>query len=149
MQIRHILVTSDLSPESLRPCSPVAELARRLGAKVTLLNVVQDLKIAPHGAPLAPALSSPDVGKDVEHARKALDEQRGAFGDGFELETAVVASEKVPQAIDDYAKEHDVDLIAISTHGRTGFRHLALGSVAEAVIRHSTVPVLTFPRRED
>ena len=34
---------------------------------------------------------------------------------------------------------------AIATHGRTGFRHFALGSVAEAVIRHAKIPVLCFP----
>jgi nucleotide-binding universal stress UspA family protein len=49
----------------------------------------------------------------------------------------------------DYAQQNDVDLIAMSTHGRTGFRHLALGSVAEAIIRHATVPVITFPRVKD
>ncbi|MCA9721025.1 MAG: universal stress protein, partial [Gemmatimonadetes bacterium] len=53
-----------------------------------------------------------------------------------------------PQAIAEYARTHEVDLIAMSSHGRTGFRHLVLGSVSEAVIRHADRPVLVFPRGE-
>jgi universal stress protein A len=48
------------------------------------------------------------------------------------------------------AREESADLIAIGTHGRRGFPHLLLGSVAEDVIRHAPCPVMTarlFPRR--
>lgn len=149
--MKHILIASDLSPESLRPCKTVVTLAGKWGAKVTLLHVVQDLKVAPHGAPFAPALSSPDLEKDLKHARLALEDQRAALeaGQHVEIEVEAIAAEKIPQAIDHYAEEHDVDLIALSTHGRTGWRQLALGSVAEAVIRHAKVPVLTFPRPKE
>jgi nucleotide-binding universal stress UspA family protein len=47
------------------------------------------------------------------------------------------------RAILDYAAENGVDLIVIGTHGRSGARHVALGSVAERVVRFSDVPVLT------
>lgn len=147
--MKHILVASDLSPESLRPCKTIVDLAAEWGAKVTLLHVVQDLKVAPHGAPLAPALSSPDLEKELKHAQLALEDQRAALDGEVPIEIAVIAAEKIPQAIDHYAEEHGADLIALSTHGRTGWRHLALGSVAEAVIRHSSVPVLTFPRPKE
>ena len=146
MKLEHLLLTSDLSPESLRPFQEVKELAHQLGARMTLLSVVIDLQIAPHGAPFAPAVSSPDLEKDVAHARVALEEQRAALGDEVEVTIDVVAGPDVPKAICAYAREHGVDLIAISTHGRTGLRHLALGSVAEQVIRQSTVPVLSFQR---
>ena len=43
------------------------------------------------------------------------------------------------------AENHHVDLIALSTHGRTGLRRLVLGSVAETVVRRAALPVLTFP----
>jgi nucleotide-binding universal stress UspA family protein len=41
-----------------------------------------------------------------------------------------------------YAREHDVDLIVIATHGRTGFRRLALGSVTERVVQHAPCDVM-------
>lgn len=43
----------------------------------------------------------------------------------------------------EYADEHDIDLIALGTHGRRGLRRLVLGSVATEVVRHATCPVLT------
>lgn len=47
-----------------------------------------------------------------------------------------------PDEIIRYAREHVIDLIVIATHGRTGLAHVVMGSIAEKVIRHSTVPVL-------
>jgi nucleotide-binding universal stress UspA family protein len=41
----------------------------------------------------------------------------------------------------------DIDLIVTPTHGRTGFGHVLIGSVAERVVRHATCPVLVIPMR--
>jgi universal stress protein A len=46
------------------------------------------------------------------------------------------------------AQARNYDLIVISTHGRTGFQHVLLGSTAEYVIRHAQIPVLVVPSRE-
>ena len=48
-----------------------------------------------------------------------------------------------------YAAEHDVDLIVMGTHGRTGIKRTLLGSVTEAVVRHSEIPVLTVHREPE
>ena len=56
------------------------------------------------------------------------------------------AAPNVAEVVCDYADEHGYDLIALSSHGRSGFRRLILGSVAEAILRHAHVPVLVFPR---
>jgi nucleotide-binding universal stress UspA family protein len=145
MKFRHILLTTDLSPESLHPCLAVAGMARESGAKLTLLHVVNELHVVPHGAPMAPPIAPVDLSGELKHAELALADQRALLGDDVDAHTAVVTGERVHEAIVDYAKRHDVDLIAIATHGRTGFRHFALGSVAEAVIRHSSIPVIAFP----
>ncbi len=146
MKLKHILLTTDLSPESLHPCKAVAEFAKLVGAQVTLLYVVQELRMVAHGAPMAPPITPLDVSADVKHAEKALDDQKLVLGDDVDVKTAVVTGDKIHEAIVDYAHKHDVDLIALSTHGRTGFRHFALGSIAESVLRHSDVPVLCFPQ---
>lgn len=148
MTIQHILITTDLSPESLRAYAPIAELARSLGSRITLLHVVQDLRLIPRGAPTAPMLHDPALPARIDGARAALEEQRAMFGD-MDVEVAVIPGSDVPASIAEFAKEHGVDLIAISTHGRTGFRRLVLGSVAEALLRHTSVPVLVFPRADD
>jgi len=149
MKIRHILLTTDLSDEALRPFEPVLALARELGAKVTLLNVVSDLPVLPHGAPLAGPQSSPDLEKRMADTREALEEHRRRLGEGLEVVVDVTSHESPAKGVVEYADRHGVDLIALSTHGRTGFRRLALGSVAEEVLRRSRVPVLSFHRTED
>jgi len=47
------------------------------------------------------------------------------------------------------ATELGADLIVMATHGRTGFQHIVLGSVAEKVVRHAPGPVLTIRCKKD
>ena len=148
MKIRHICIATDLSEESQRPFDSMAELARDNGATITLLNVVQDFRIAPHGAPLAPPFSGENLGKEAEAAREGLAKLREKLPADIEVRTDVATHEIIAKGIANYAKKNDVDLLAISTHGRTGFRHFILGSVAEEVLRHANLPVLCFPRSE-
>jgi hypothetical protein len=48
-----------------------------------------------------------------------------------------------------FAKVRDVDLIVMATHGRTGFAHVLMGSVAEKIVRHGDRPVLVVPSRQN
>ncbi len=146
MKLQHILITTDLSPESMHPFEPVGKLAEMLGARITLLHVVEELRIAPHGAPLAPPITPVDTEERAAHAMSAMEEQRKTLAEGVNVELKVLTADKIAPTVESFANENDVDLICLSTHGRTGFRHLVLGSVAEAIVRHSTVPVLTFPQ---
>jgi len=60
--------------------------------------------------------------------------------------TSAVRCGNLHGAILTYAKEHDIDVIVMGTHGRTGVKRTLLGSVTEAVVCHSEVPVLTVHR---
>ena len=85
----------------------------------------------------------------AQEGQRALDylEER-AEKLGVELDTELV--EGVPhEAILEYADEHDVDLVVMGTHGQTGEERRIVGSVAEAVVRHATVPVMTVRMREE
>ncbi|MEM7200896.1 MAG: universal stress protein [Planctomycetota bacterium] len=137
-----LVVTTDLSPESQRAFAPAAELARRLGLSLTLLHVVEELRAVPHGAPLAPPIQPPDLERHTEDARQRLDTLRTDLGAD---EAVILTADPVAQAIADYGAQHDAAFIAIATQGRSGLRHFVLGSVAEAVLQHATVPVLCYP----
>ena len=52
------------------------------------------------------------------------------------------------EVIADTARQLEVDLIVITTHGYTGLKHVFLGSTAERVVRHSPCPVLTVRSQE-
>jgi nucleotide-binding universal stress UspA family protein len=51
-------------------------------------------------------------------------------------------------AIIDYARDHNINLIVMGTHGRGGLAHLVMGSVAERVVREAPCPVLTMKQSE-
>lgn len=148
MKIEHVLVPTDLSPESLRPLQEAADLVRASGGRLTLLTVVPDLEVAPHGAPLAPPLGDPSVAGRLEEARAELSRIAADLA-GVEVEVAVLAAPDVAQAVVDEAVGRSADLVALSTHGHTGWRRWALGSVAEQVVRRCPVPVLSFQRPEE
>jgi nucleotide-binding universal stress UspA family protein len=144
MAIAHILVTSDLSPEAIRPCAPVASMARALGARITLLHVIQSAP--PSMAVSGERLSVPeDVQARIILARTQLELQSDALA-GADLTVEVVTGFEVVETVLDYVASNKVDMIAMAKHDRSGLQRLVLGSVAEAIIRRSTVPVLVFPR---
>ena len=64
--------------------------------------------------------------------------------DGVPVDTSAVAG-YCPAAINEAAAKHGVDLIIISTHGRTGLRRAFIGSVAEGTVRNAACPVLVVP----
>jgi nucleotide-binding universal stress UspA family protein len=146
---RCILLTTDMSAESMRAFAPVADMALRLGARVTLLRVVHD-QVHPVAPPAkAPMTTSVPLAMEptaaAAAARERLLELRGRFPDDLEIDVDTVLGNDVASAILDYARRHGVDLITMATHGRSGLRRLVIGSIAEAVLRHSTVPVLLYP----
>ncbi len=63
---------------------------------------------------------------------------------GLEVETAIEEG-AVAERIIEYAKEHDIDLVMMSTHGYGGIKSRLLGSVTDRVIRASETPVLVLP----
>lgn len=94
----------------------------------------------------------PDTLRDSDNAERAADqaeselaETRGKFeGKAASMEAVLIESDHVGKAIADYCEEHDFDAIAIASHGRSGFRRLALGSVADKVVRSARRPVLVL-----
>lgn len=147
----HILVPTDFSKASALATSAAAMLAERLGTKVTLVHVHD-----PDGLrPPARMAWSPEKIHDIDshvkaEAQKQLDELRaGPLADVDDVETVVVDDASPARALCAHAEKVGADLIVIATHGRTGLKHLLIGSVAERVVRHSTVPVLTLRSSAD
>lgn len=89
----------------------------------------------------------------VDSGKKALEAAGGMLGSaGVKFETKLVTEPAVigdiAGSINSAASEWGADLLVIGTHGRRGVRRLVLGSVAEAVIRQSTTPVLLVRGQE-
>ena len=142
-----IVLTTDLSEAAERATNPTLELAANLGHEVVLLHVVQELKAAPHGAPLAPPVSPPDTAERLEEMRKELDAKAAELDGDVPVSAEVIGAEDVAKAVAKFAAERGAAFLAVSTHGRSGVRHLVLGSVAEAILRHARTPVVCFPQK--
>lgn len=147
MSITHILLPTDLSEDSQRAFAPAAELAQKLGARITLLCAVPDRA---HLARSAEAAEVPpiDAVAEAAAARERLKGAAARFPKGVPVHIDAVVAPDAGSAIVRYAQERTVDLIAMATHGRSGISRLLLGSVAESVLRHTHVPMLLYPEPE-
>lgn len=139
-----ILVATDFSDGAEVGLVKAAELAREVGAKVTVCYVLDPSPLAATSL-RGEARQQLEHGEDIEKAiHEALEKVVGQhFADIEVTKTALIMSPSPNQGICHYAAKEDTDLIVISTHGRTGIAHLLIGSVAEKVVRHAPCPVLT------
>lgn len=151
MQTQNILVATDFSDASELSLRATAMLAKTFKSKVTIVHVFDP-------APLAPiatrGLSGPDQLADKERVEVAIHEQLDAiredvFADVSDVKAVLIMATSPANAICDFATKEGVDLIVLSTHGRTGLDHLLIGSVAERVVRHAPCPVLTLRSKRD
>jgi nucleotide-binding universal stress UspA family protein len=69
--------------------------------------------------------------------------------EGIPVKTKVIASSSVASTILDYAEANGIDMIAMSTHGRSGLGRWVYGSVADKVLQHAICPVLLIRSRQD
>ena len=141
---RKILVCLDGSSLAEQVLPYATEVAERFGSKIVLLQVVH--------LPASFAAAAAQGGEKIleEETRRLAGEATAYLegvaaplrAKGLEVETA--AQEGPPsETIVAYARENAVDLIAIGTHGRKSLGRLVFGSVADHVLKHSNVPVLT------
>lgn len=142
---QHIVVAVDESASSVHTLQEAMRFARATGARLTLATVVNFLELAVEagGRPDASVLEV------LAHARgNALLEPSVACvaAEGLAATPVVLHSwgggKEIAFALVEYAKVSEADLMVIGTHGRTGLRHLLLGSVAEAVMRESSLTTL-------
>ena len=134
-EFRNVLVPVDGSSAANEVVGKVAPYLAE-GGKVTVLRAsglsARDYTL----------LNSPtEINVYLQHLE---DQTRQIVAPGLTVEHAVVDGEAA-ETILHYAHEHHCDLIAMSTHGRTGFRRFVLGSVTEKLSRQAACPVLAFP----
>lgn len=125
MKISEILFPTDFSDAAESAALVAMVMAREAGARLHVVHVV-------------PPATDPSLGS----------EQLTRLGRRLGRESAVevaLLSGRAAREITAYARDKGIDLIVMSTHGRTGMSRALLGSVAEAVVRLSPCLVLTVP----
>lgn len=152
-----ILLPLDGSEVAAQALPHAEALAACHKAKLILLEIVEDptrFVVAAPGASLVGAGSSGPLGvgaylpdeeahnRAMDEAKRSLEEMAASLRHRKITAEADIDTGDPAECIVDYAAEHNVDLIVMSTHGRTGIQRWAYGSVATKVLQAAACPVL-------
>jgi nucleotide-binding universal stress UspA family protein len=135
---RNIVFPTDFSLCSAAALPYVSAIAERYGATVHILHVEEfGLRIYPVDDPY-PLIEEPDA--SAQEKMGELLQSRWFNKISF---TQTIAKRDIWGSISDLVADTRADLVIVATHGRSGFQHFVLGSVAEKILRHAPCPVLT------
>ena len=148
IRLAKLLVPTDFSEDSEQAARYAVELAKRFQAEIHCVHVV-DIP--------ADLLSTSDYymtgpsGQFVDQIREESKKNLEAFTEknleGIQVRTAFLEGSPFVEIIR-YARDQQIDLVVIATHGRTRLKHVLFGSVAEKVVRKAPCPVLVVKREE-
>ncbi len=141
IKIKTVLVPTDFSEFSELAADYASEIASRFEAEVQLLHVLQNPVLM---------LPEPDAGAgfvDMEELRRSTENSlkewsRDRCGQVLNIKCETRVGSPFVEIVR-YARDCEIDLIVMGSHGRSGLVHVLLGSVAERVVRKAPCPVLT------
>ena len=135
---RNILVATDFSQPSRRALCDALVLAADNHARLSLIHVL-------HGSHKDAGPENPStLDRNWNQARKRLQELVEEFGPVQKIDSTFVRRGPVAEQVRSVIEEQAIDLLVIGTHGRGGLQKLALGSVAEQLLRVVPCPVMTL-----
>lgn len=141
--VNHILVATDGSATALKAAAFAGDLARALGARVSVIFVQDDAIVVSGAWGEGSSMSVEQVRESLERRAREqeLPESAKAVGplDG-DIQTFLEWGPPAKE-ICRFASEREVDLIVIGSHGRSGVREMLLGSVSHAVANQAPCPV--------
>jgi len=142
--LERILWPTDFSELSLKAGRYAYALARHFGAQLHVVHVIPPIMTADFSVALPATLpvtaADPET---IQACRKGLQRiitERLQATDDVQQE---VLFGNAWSAVCEYAAAHQIELIVVSTHGRTGLTHIVIGSTAERIVQHAPCPVLT------
>ena len=145
--LKRILVPIDFSPLSKKALQYALRFAEEFAAEVILLHVIEpEVPLAFDGFMIPPPIVANKDSARCEDRLKHLASSMTVRGTNH-IKSAV-RSGLAANEIGEAAKDCEVDLIVIGTHGYTGWKHFAIGSTAERVVRAAPCPVLVVRERE-
>src|SRR6202035_5741230 len=139
LQVRNVLIPIDFSKPSLEPIEYALPLIKRFGAALHLVHVFEP------DYPLSSMVAMPLIVPELEvgrRVRRHLKDVAKKYSIELSRENIHAIKGRPFEEVCRLARDRAIDLIVMSTRGNTGLKHLALGSTAERVVRHSPCPVL-------
>ena len=152
LEVKKVITPIDFSDNSKLIAESAAYLAGKFGASLHLIFVVQNFE--DYSGFFVPQMSMPNLEQDLiagaeeKMASFCADLQESFTKAGISEVTHQVAMGDVAEQIVEFAAVSKGDLIVMGTHGYKGLEKIMFGSVADKVVRASTVPVLLVGPRE-
>jgi len=146
LRLKKILVPIDFSPPSKNALKYAVRFAEEFGGELTLLHVLEPQSMTGFMAiPEATGFVEADIVAAGKNLRSLIASVRNR-----KIERAhwKVRAGLPSHEIVETAKDLDVDLIVVATHGYTGWKHFCIGSTAERVVRAAPCPVLVVREKE-
>lgn len=142
MTYQNILVPVDGSETSLSVVQHAVDIAKAFNSKIT---VVQVMTLDPYIA--AEYIANGESNLMIERAREFIlnniNQAKEQFtAHGVQVETRLLEGENISHTITQAVDDLKVDLVILSSHGRTGLKKLIMGSVAQSLLTELQVPVL-------
>lgn len=143
LQLRRILLPTDFSGCANYALPYAAAIARAVKATVICVNVVEPIVPAVGYTGMVEAMPIAEMSEQMEDSaeRELPDVMSCEELRGLKVEEVIGHGDAAAEIVR-VAEEQNVDLIVISSHGRTGLGRIIFGSTAEAVVRHARCPVL-------
>ncbi|MDT5120578.1 MAG: hypothetical protein QOC96_60 [Acidobacteriota bacterium] len=153
MKIQSILLPTDFSECANYALSYATDLARQFKASIICVSVVEPVVPTVGYTGIAEPLPMTDISEQLEDsATQELPKIAECEEcNGLDIEEVIAHGDAAAEIVR-VARERNVDLIVLASHGRTGWGRILFGSTAEAVVRHATCPVLVVkppPEEED
>ena len=142
MKAEKILFPTDFSPTSESALRWATSLARDTGARLLIVHVEEPSTPYMGGEFAIPESPGPAQRELAKLLALVVPCDQGSDDEGVPYEHRLLLGDPAPEVVK-LAKDENVDLIVMGTHGRTGLSRLLMGSVAEHVVRRADCPVLT------
>jgi len=153
LQLSKVLLPTDFSSCANYALPYAASIARATGARIICVHVVEPIVPAVGYSGLAEPMPIADISEQLEDSAERELPQLADCEEfnGLDVEEVIAHGDAAAEIVR-VAGERGVDLIVISSHGRTGLGRIIFGSTAEAVVRHASCPVLVVkppPQKEE
>ncbi len=143
IKLERILLPTDFSEQSREPQKYACSLADQFNSEIHVLHVIEEMAAIMTDPEVTLALPADYVQQYEQQTEKALGEWLPAdWAAGKSIVRATRTGTPFVEIVR-YARENNIDLIVLGTHGRSGLAHVLMGSVAERVVQKARCPVLT------
>lgn len=142
MNVQRILLPTDFSEHSKAAEKAACNLSDQNRAELHVLHVLQDFLLTVPQTAAALMVPPQSLEDEVTFAEQEIQRVPASVWANGKKVVRAVRIGSTYDSIVQYATENAIDLIVLGTHGRTGLRHVLLGSVAERVVQHAPCSVL-------